>query len=92
MTASIATLVVQGGSIVLIAAVAVVYLRSRLWQCPDCGIGNGADITLDYEHIAETTDAEPYCPYCGTQTEAAGRRYEYWLGSIRARLPGGERQ
>jgi len=77
--------VVELLGLIFITALAIGYLRTRFWTCPDCGIGNGTDRLLDYAHIAASIEENPYCPYCGTQTRMAGRRYQYWLHRLTGR-------
>jgi len=57
------------------------YLRQKLYRCPECSF------RADYDHIAEVNEDNPYCPHCGTHTEYIGRKYERYL----ARLGGGSR-
>lgn len=50
--------------------VAVVWLTTMVYQCPNCHYSN------DWDHVASVTAEAPYCPYCGTHTDVDGTKFE----------------
>jgi len=60
------------GAALFVGFVAVMYLRQRLYKCPECLHRS------DYDHIAEVNEEAPFCPYCGTKTEYIGRKWDAW--------------